>query len=124
MANTLHYIRENHQIILYFQYISVFEQALIIIGFAITGLGLSNLIPIVFSAAGNLPGVAPGISLSLTTTIGYSGVLIAPAALGYISEFTGFSILFSGLAIFLFAVFFLAPITRHADFGQNQSTNR
>ncbi len=92
---------------------------LIIAGFAIAGLGLSNLIPIVFSAAGNLPGVAPGISLSLTTTIGYSGVLIAPAALGYISEFTGFSILFSGLAIFLFAVFFLAPITRHADFGQS-----
>ncbi len=89
---------------------------LIIAGFAIAGLGLSNLIPVAFSAAGNLPGVAPGISLSLTTTIGYSGVLVAPAVFGYIAKFTGFSILFCGLAIFLFAVFFLAPVTRHADF--------
>jgi len=90
-------------------------EELIIAGFAITGLGLSNLIPIAFSAAGNLPGVAPGISLSLTTTIGYSGVLVAPAVLGYLAEFTGFSILFASLSALLFSVFFLAPITRHAD---------
>ncbi len=91
---------------------------LIITGFAITGLGLSNLIPIAFSAAGNLPGVAPGISLSLTTTIGYSGVLVAPAILGYMAEFTGFSILFASLSILLLAVFFLAPMTTHADYRE------
>ncbi|MCP4183117.1 MAG: MFS transporter [Hyphomicrobiales bacterium] len=91
---------------------------LIITGFAITGLGLSNLIPIAFSAAGNLPGVAPGISLSLTTTIGYSGVLVAPAILGYMAEFAGFSILFTSLSIPLLAVFFLAPMTSHADYRE------
>jgi MFS family permease len=89
---------------------------LIIAGFAITGLGLSNLIPIAFSAAGNLPGIAPGISLSLTTTIGYSGVLVAPAILGYVAEYTGFALLFSLLPVFLIAVFAMAPITKHADF--------
>jgi MFS family permease len=91
---------------------------LIITGFAISGLGLSNLIPIAFSAAGNLPGVAPGISLSLTTTIGYSGVLVAPAILGYMAEFTGFSILFASLSVLLLAVFFLAPMTTHADYRE------
>ena len=91
---------------------------LVITGFAISGLGLSNLIPIAFSAAGNLPGVAPGISLSLTTTIGYSGVLVAPAILGYMAEFTGFSILFASLSILLLAVFFLAPMTTHADYRE------
>ena len=91
---------------------------LIIAGFAITGLGLSNLIPIAFSAAGNLPGISAGISLSLTTTIGYSGVLVAPALLGYVAEFTGFAILFSSLSFFLIVVFFLASLTKHADFEQ------
>lgn len=91
---------------------------MVITGFAISGLGLSNLIPIAFSAAGNLPGVAPGISLSLTTTIGYSGVLVAPAVLGYMAESTGFSLLFAGVSILLLAVFLLAPNTTHADYRE------
>ncbi len=91
---------------------------LVIIGFAIAGLGLSNIVPIAFSAAGNLPGLAPGIGLSLTTTIGYSGVLVAPAILGYVAEYTGFATLFAALSVFLIAAFFMAPITRHADFGK------
>ena len=94
---------------------------LVIIGFAIAGLGLSNIVPIAFSAAGNLPGLAPGIGLSLTTTIGYSGVLVAPAILGYIAEYTGFALLFSSLAAFLLAVYFMAPKTHYADFDQEQS---
>lgn len=92
--------------------------ALVIIGFAIAGLGLSNIVPIAFSAAGNLPGLAPGIGLSLTTTIGYSGVLVAPAILGYVAEYTGFALLFSTLAVFLLAVYFMAPKTSYADFAQ------
>ncbi len=94
---------------------------LVIIGFAIAGLGLSNIVPIAFAAAGNLPGLAPGIGLSLTTTIGYSGVLVAPAILGYIAEYTGFALLFSSLAAFLLAVYFMAPKTHYADFDQEQS---
>ena len=91
---------------------------LVIAGFAIAGLGLSNIVPIAFSAAGNLPGLAPGIGLSLATTIGYSGVLVAPAILGYIAEYTGFSTLFAALSVFLIATFFLASKTSYADFEQ------
>lgn len=94
---------------------------LVITGFAIAGLGLSNIVPIAFSAAGNLPGLAPGIGLSLTTTIGYSGVLVAPAILGYIAEYTGFALLFSSLAAFLLAVYFMAPKTSYAGFEQEQN---
>lgn len=94
---------------------------LVITGFAIAGLGLSNIVPIAFSAAGNLPGLAPGIGLSLATTIGYSGVLVAPAILGYIAEYTGFALLFSSLAAFLLAVYFMAPKTSYADFDQKQT---
>ncbi len=92
------------------------SKLLVVTGFAIAGLGMSNLVPIAFSAAGNLPGLAPGIGLSLATTIGYSGVLVAPAILGYIAEFTGFAILFSSLAGLLIVVFALSSNLRHADF--------
>jgi MFS family permease len=86
-----------------------------IVGFLVAGLGMSNLVPIAFSAAGNLPGLAPGIGLSMATTIGYSGLLVAPASFGYVAEIFSFSFVFTGLALALFLVMFLAPIVKHAD---------
>ncbi|MEP0942897.1 MAG: MFS transporter [Rhizobiaceae bacterium] len=88
---------------------------LAIVGFLIAGLGMSNLVPIAFSAAGNLPGLAPGIGLSMATTIGYSGLLVAPASFGYVAEIFSFSLVFTGLALALLLVMFLAPIAKHAD---------
>ncbi|MEO4043571.1 MFS transporter [Hoeflea sp. CAU 1731] len=87
-------------------------------GFLITGLGLSNLVPIAFSAAGNLPGIAPGIALSLTTTIGYSGILVAPVLIGYVAEYTSFSAIFTGLSLMLFAILLMAHNSRYADVGK------
>ncbi|PRX08371.1 UNVERIFIED_ORG: fucose permease [Martelella mediterranea] len=87
----------------------------IIIGFAIAGLGISNMVPIAFSAAGNLPGMAPGIGLSVTTTLGYSGILVAPSAIGFLAEHTGFAPIFVGLSLLHVIVFLLAPLMRYAD---------
>ena len=89
--------------------------AIAITGFAIAGLGIANLVPIAFSAAGNLPGMAPGIALSVVTFMGYSGILVAPSLIGFIAERTGFSPIFAALALFLIPVFLLAHIVRHAD---------
>ncbi len=88
---------------------------LIILGFAIAGLGISNMVPIAFSAAGNLPGMAPGIGLSVTTTLGYSGILVAPSLIGFLAEHTGFSPIFTGLSLLHVIVFLLAPLMAYAD---------
>ncbi len=69
-----------------------------ILGFALLGIGLSNIAPIAFSAAGNVPGLKPGVGISMATTIGYSGILIAPSAIGYLAEHFGFQPYFSALA--------------------------
>ena len=90
------------------------ESWLVISGFAIAGLGLSNLVPIAFSAAGNLPGLAPGIGLSVATTIGYSGFMVAPAAIGFLAERTGFGVVFALLPVLLFLVLLLSPLLRVA----------
>ena len=42
---------------------------LALIGFAITGIGISNMVPIAFSAGGNIPGLAPGVGLSVVTSL-------------------------------------------------------
>ncbi|TCL72904.1 MFS transporter [Rhizobium sp. BK251] len=88
---------------------------LAIIGFAICGIGISNMVPIAFSAAGNIPGLAPGIGISVVTTMGYSGILVAPSAIGFIAEHTGFSAVFMALPVLLLVVLAFSGLARYAD---------
>ncbi|AXV16742.1 MFS transporter [Neorhizobium sp. SOG26] len=86
-----------------------------IAGFALAGIGISNIVPICFSAAGNLPGMAAGVGLSVVTTMGYSGILVAPSGIGFIAEHTGLASIFAGLSALLVVVLFLSSLARHAD---------
>ena len=86
-----------------------------IIGFGICGLGISNMVPIAFSAAGNLPGYAQGVALSLVTFLGYSGALFAPSIIGFIAEHTGFKTIYLGLPVLMTIVLVLSPLAKHAD---------
>lgn len=56
------------------------------LGFAITGLGLSTIIPTVFSSAGHLPGMRPGTALSIAAACSYSGSIVASPLIGVISD--------------------------------------
>jgi Major Facilitator Superfamily len=53
------------------------------------GLGLANVIPIVFRAAAAVPGLPPGQGLAAVTTVGYSGFLAGPPIIGLVAEVTG-----------------------------------
>ena len=89
--------------------------ALAVLGFAICGIGISNMVPIAFSAAGNLPGFAQGVALSVATVMGYSGALFAPSVIGFIAEHTGFSIIFTLLPALFVVVLLLSHHAVHAD---------
>ncbi len=86
-----------------------------IAGFALCGLGIANMVPIAFSAAGNIPGMAPGVGLSVATFMGYSGLLAAPSIIGFAAEHFGFAPVFLFLPVLLLVVFLLAGLARHAD---------
>ncbi|WCR11573.1 MFS transporter [Paracoccus stylophorae] len=88
-----------------------------IAGFALAGIGIANLVPIAFSAAGNLPGLAQGIGLSVVTTMGYSGILLAPGAIGWLAERTSFSAIYLGLAALLLVPLLLSRLALTADFS-------
>lgn len=89
--------------------------ALAVAGFALAGTGIANMAPILFSTAGNLPGLAPGIGLSVVTFMGYSGLLVAPATIGFIAEHTGFSAIYMALAMLVLAVATFSREARYAD---------
>jgi len=76
---------------------------MVITGFLICGLGLANMVPIVFSAGGRFPGIEPAIGIGIVTAFGYSGALTAPAILGFIAEHTGLAAIFAGFTVVLLA---------------------
>ncbi|MDZ5699204.1 MFS transporter [Chelativorans sp. M5D2P16] len=83
--------------------------------FALTGLGIANMVPIAFSAAGNQPGMSSAAGMSVATTIGYSGMLAAPSLVGFVAEYTGLAPVFTGFAVLLAMVVLMAHLMRPAD---------
>ncbi len=88
---------------------------LAIAGFALAGLGIANTVPIFFSAAGNYPGQAPGAALSAVTMLGYTGILVAPASIGFVAGHLGYRPTYLALAGLLLVVALLAERTALAD---------
>ena len=68
-------------------------------GFAVAGLGNSNLVPILFSAAGRDPILGPGPGIATVTTVGFCGFLIGPAVIGLMSKFFGLPVALSLVAV-------------------------
>ena len=62
-----------------------------VIGFGAVGLGISNIVPLVFSAAGRAGGVQAGTALAAVATLGYFGWLAGPPIIGMVSEALGLS---------------------------------
>ena len=65
------------------------EPATVLIGFACVGAGLSSLFPIVLSAAGRTPGIAPGPALAAVSMVGYGAFLAGPPLIGFVAEALG-----------------------------------
>lgn len=72
-------------------------------GFVLIGLGLANLVPIVFSAAGRQTLMPAGLAVAAVTTTGYAGILLGPALIGFAAEATSLPAAFWLLALLLTA---------------------
>lgn len=59
---------------------------IVLISMVFCGIGVANLIPLIFSSAGLLPGADGGKAMSQVMTMGYAGILIGPAIIGFLAE--------------------------------------
>lgn len=84
-------------------------------GFVLAGLGVANMVPIMFSAAGNYPGHASGTAISTVTMVGYAGILVAPSSIGWVAEHIGYRPTYAALSLLLLIVAANAPRTAMAD---------
>jgi MFS family permease len=58
-------------------------------GFLLVGLGLANIVPILFSAAGRQSVMAPSLAIAAITTTGYVGILAGPPLVGFVARAAG-----------------------------------
>ncbi len=75
-----------------------------IISFALIGLGLANVIPVLFKRASKIKAISPGTGIATVTTLGYAGFLCGPPLIGFMSDYTSLRITFALLGITLMVI--------------------
>ncbi len=73
-------------------------------GFVLVGLGASNIVPVLFSAVGRQHATPANLAVAAVTTLGYSGILAGPAAIGFIAHAAGLPAAFLGVAALLLVI--------------------
>jgi len=93
-----------------------------IAGFFFVGAGLSNVVPMTYSMAGNIKGVEPAAGIAFASTIGYSGFFIGPPVIGYLGDAFGLRIgLCFTLCLLLIMLSVILLITRYAKANATRS---
>lgn len=84
-----------------------------LLGYALVGLGVSNLVPILFGAAGRLPGTSPAVAIAALTTLGYTGLLAGPALIGFLAHASSLPTALLAVAGLLLLVAMGSRLLRH-----------
>jgi predicted MFS family arabinose efflux permease len=82
--------------------ISYWQVALL--GYALVGLGCSNIVPVLFSSVGRQTIMPENVAIPAITTLGYAGILVGPATIGFVSHSTNLQTAFMILALLLLGV--------------------
>jgi len=79
--------------------------------FAMCGIGAANLVPIPFSTAGKQSDLDAGVGMSVATTIGHVGLLLAPSIIGFTAGKFGLASVYITIAFILAATSLMARKT-------------
>ncbi|MCU5773119.1 MFS transporter [Erwiniaceae bacterium BAC15a-03b] len=84
--------------------VSINDVTVTLLALFLVGLGASNTVPILFSAAGKQDIMPVNLAISAMTTIGYAGILAGPALVGFVSQWFSLTTAFTAIAVLLLAV--------------------
>jgi predicted MFS family arabinose efflux permease len=79
-------------------------------GFFLIGLGASNLVPVLFRRAGSQKIMPPALAVAAVAMLGYAGMLVGPAGVGFVADLFGLPASFWMLALLMC----LIPVTAKA----------
>lgn len=84
--------------------------ALALVGFLLIGAGCSNIVPVLFRGAGAQKVMPMGMAVAAISTTGYAGVLVGPAAIGFLAQMTNLRVAFGLLAALISLVAFTSGL--------------
>ena len=70
------------------------------IAFMFVGLGVSTIVPTVYSVAGKNPNVSPSVALTTVSSVSFLGFLMGSPIIGYIAELSSLRFSFAFIGIF------------------------
>ena len=71
----------------------------VLVGFALTGLGVATLVPAVMHTADELPGLAPGVGLTVIGFVLRGGFLVSPTLIGLVADAASLRAALSSVAV-------------------------
>ena len=83
-----------------------------ITGFFLVGLGVSSVVPLVYSTAGKSKKMSPGVALAAVSSIGFLGFLIGPPLIGIVAGASSLRISFIIIALMGLCVAIVAGILK------------
>jgi len=75
-----------------------------LLGYALVGAGCSNIVPVLFSAAGRQQRMPQRTAIPAIISMGYAGILMGPAFIGMIAHFSSLTIALGGVVVLLLFV--------------------
>ncbi len=75
-----------------------------LIGYALVGVGCSNIVPVLYTAVGKQTVMPESIAVPAITTLGYAGILAGPAAIGFVAHASSLSLAFLLISMLLVSV--------------------
>ncbi len=82
--------------------------AVALVGFAAIGIGVANIVPIGFTAAGNAPDVEASKGIATVSLMGYVGLLAGPPLIGFAAEILTLKIALWILAVLMLLMIYLS----------------
>lgn len=90
-------------------------RAVALLGYALVGVGCSNIVPVLFTAVGRQKTMPQAVAVPAITTLGYAGILLGPAGIGFVAHHSNLSVAFLFVAILMVAVAVSSEFSRAFD---------
>lgn len=74
--------------------------AVALLGFMLVGLGLANVVPVMFAASAQVPGVAPAHGVAAVSSVGYLGFMVGPPLIGALARWSSLTTALWAVALF------------------------
>jgi len=100
------------------------EPVMALVGFGLVGIGFATVVPSVFTAAGRISGISPGVALASVSSLGYLGFLASPPVIGLVAEGIGLRGALGIIVVTSVTVAVLASVLRDAGDKKSRTMHR